>query len=74
MAFFVTIVGMAVNLWLSPEREEKYWGTGAIMALAVFVLSMLSFDSFALPNMWVTFGLITAAFNLRKTSITPKDE
>ena len=74
VAFFVTIVGMAVNLWLSPEREEKYWGTGAIMALAVFVLSTLSFDSFALPNMWVTFGLITAAFNLRKTSITPKDE
>jgi hypothetical protein len=74
VAFFVTIVGMAVNLWLSPKREEKYWGTGAIMALAVFVLSTLSFDSFALPNMWVSFGLITAAFNLRKTSITPKDE
>ncbi len=68
VAFFVSIVGMAINLWLSREREEKYWGTGAVLALAVFVLSTLSFDSFALPNMWVTFGLITAAFSLRRAS------
>jgi hypothetical protein len=65
IAFFISIVGMAINLWLSPEPEEKYWGVGAVMALAVFVLSTLSFDSFALPNMWVIFGLITAAFSLR---------
>jgi hypothetical protein len=68
IAFFISIVGMAINLWLSPEREEKYWGMGAVMALSVFVLSTLSFDSFALPNMWVTFGIITSAFNLRITA------
>jgi len=67
IAFFVSIVGMAINLWLSLEPEEKYWGIGAVMVLAVFVLSTLTFDSFALPNMWVTFGIITAAFSLRLT-------
>ena len=68
IAFFISIVGMAINLWLSREREEKYWGTGAVLALAVFLLSTLSFDSFALPNMWVIFGFITAAFSLRLTT------
>ncbi len=68
IAFFISIVGMAINLWLSREREEKYWGTGAVLALAVFLLSTLSFNSFALPNMWVIFGFITAAFSLRLTT------
>ena len=61
LAFFVAIVGCAVFLWLSPIAEEVFWGIGSIIGIMAFLLSSLTYDSFALPNMWVVFGFITAA-------------
>ena len=61
MAFLIAVLGAALYLWLSPDREEKFWGTGGLLGLIAFALSALSFDSFAIPNMWVVLGLITAA-------------
>jgi len=61
LAFFIAILGSAIYLWLSPFIKQKFWGTAALLGLIAFILSALSFDSFAIPNMWVVFGLITSA-------------
>jgi O-antigen ligase len=59
--FLIAVFGCTLYLWLSPRREERFWGAGGLLALVAFALSTFSFDSFAIPNMWVIFGLITAA-------------
>ena len=60
-AYLVAILGCAVFLWSSPVREERYWGAGSLLGLTAFMTAAISYDSFALPNMWIVFGLTTAA-------------
>jgi hypothetical protein len=64
LAFVVAILGCALYLWLSPNKELKYYGVSGLLGLLAFVLGAFSFDSFAIPNMWVVFGLITAAMRM----------
>lgn len=64
IAFLVAVLGCALYLWLTPRKEEKYWGMGGLLAMISFALISFSFDSFAIPNMWVVFGLITAAMRI----------
>ncbi len=61
MAFIAAILGCALFLWLSPNKEQKFWGRAGLLGLLAFVASAMSFDSFAIPNMWVVFGLTTSA-------------
>lgn len=61
LAFLIAIIGSALYLWLSQRNEAKFWGTGGLLAMITLILVAFSFDSFAIPNMWVVFGLITAA-------------
>jgi hypothetical protein len=61
IAFFVSIFSITINLLAYPGQQGKFWGLGALLSMVAFIFSTLSFDSFALPNMWVAFGLITAA-------------
>ena len=61
VAFFAAILGCALYLWLARDREFKFWGIAGMLGVTAFLLSSFSFDSFSLPNMWVMFGLITAA-------------
>lgn len=67
-AFVVSIAGSALYLWLSSNLQEKFWGAGGLMGLVAFALSAFSFDSFAIPNMWIVFGLITAAVRVFRQS------
>jgi len=60
-AFAIANLGSALYLRLSDDKEWKYWGTASLCGLVAFILSALTFDSFAFPNMWVLFGLIAAA-------------
>lgn len=64
--FIMAILGSALYLWLSPESEVKFWGVGGMLSLIAFGLVAYSFDSFAIPNMWVVFGLITAAMRMAR--------
>jgi hypothetical protein len=34
------------------------------ISIVAFAFVIFSFDSFALPNMWIVFGLITAAAHM----------
>jgi len=62
--FLLAIIGCILFLWFSQEEEQKYWGLCGLLAMFVFSFVVFSFDSFALPNMWVFFGLITAATHM----------
>jgi O-antigen ligase len=61
VAFLVALFGCALFLWFSSDREQKFWGRAGLLGLLAFVVSAVSFDSFAIPNMWVVFGLTTSA-------------
>lgn len=69
IAFIMAILGCALYLWFSPKSEVKFWGVGGMLSLIAFSLIVFSFDSFAIPNMWVVFGLITAAMRMSKKKI-----
>jgi hypothetical protein len=71
IAFIMAILGSALYLWFSPHKEVKFWGIGGLLGLIAFGLAAFSFDSFAIPNMWVMFGLITAAMRLVKLKEQP---
>jgi O-Antigen ligase len=74
LTFILAIVGCTVYLLrfspvakqpdLSRASEQRFWGMSAFLSLMVFSVIIFSFDSFALPNMWVVFGLITAAAHI----------
>jgi hypothetical protein len=74
LAFVVAILGCALYLWLSENKERKYFGTAGLLGLLAFSLSAFAFDSFALPNMWVLFGLITAAMWMKGNNKMPITE
>lgn len=63
LVFLFAILGCAIFLWLSPRRypSARFWGIAGILGVVSFLLVAFTFDSFAIPNMWVVFGLITAA-------------
>jgi hypothetical protein len=61
ITFLVALLGSAIFLRLSPNKEHKFWGSASLCSLIAFTLSALTFDSFVIPNMWVVFGMITAA-------------
>lgn len=63
-AFLIAVGGCALYLWLSPERGASFWGTAGLLGILAFGLSAFSFDSLALPNMWVILGLTTAAASI----------
>ncbi len=61
IAFLVAVLGCALYLFLSPKKGERFWGTAGLCAIFTFLITAFSYDLFAIPNMWVVFGLITSA-------------
>jgi hypothetical protein len=72
MTFVLVNLGCALYLRLSPDKEWQYWGTASLCGLIAFALSALTFDSFVIPDMWVVFGLITAAIRIATHLNQPK--
>lgn len=64
--FLIAVSGCALYLWLSKENSWRYWGHASILGILAFALSAVTFDSFVIPNMWIVFGLITAATKVEK--------
>jgi O-antigen ligase len=64
LVFLLSIAGCALYLWYSPSKQQQFWGLASFLALIVFAFIIFSFDSFALPNMWIVFGLISTAAHL----------
>ena len=65
LTFFIALVGCVIFLMFSPNTESRYFGLAGLLGLIAFIPITLSIDSFAIPNMWVVFGMITSsAFTL----------
>ena len=65
--FLIAILGNALYLIFSPHPEWQYWGKTALIGIIAFLISALTFDSYAIPNMWIVFGLTTAASGICAT-------
>jgi hypothetical protein len=64
LTFILTLVYGGGYLWLQQDPDRKFWGAAALLAVIAFLVDSFSYDSLAIPNPWVVFGLITAAFNV----------
>lgn len=61
LVFFFTLLVGAFILWLSKDTEKRYWGTASLLGLTAFLIDTFSYDSFAVPNPWIVFGLVTSS-------------
>jgi hypothetical protein len=73
VAFFAALIGCAIYLWLMPDEESRFFGLAGLLGLLAFCFVGLSFDSLAIPNMWVVFGIITAASRIAVLSNQSKN-
>jgi len=64
ISFLFVLLVKSVHSWLSKDKEIKFWGAGAILGLIAFLVNSFSYESFAIPNPWILFGLATAAFQV----------
>lgn len=64
LAFLIAVGGCIYYLWTAKRPEGRFWGSAGILGMTAILASAFSFDSFAIPNMWVILGLITAAANV----------
>lgn len=71
-AFVVALLGSSLYLWFSQHPEKVYWGMAGLMGMAAFFIVAFSFDSFAIPNMWVVFGLVTSSAQVFSRPLTSK--
>jgi hypothetical protein len=61
-AGFMLVLGAAsISLARRPEPLARYIGVAGSMGWVAAVLAGFSLDSFALPTMWISMGLVTAA-------------
>ncbi len=61
LAFLVAVLGCALYLFATSQPEARFIGQAGLLSLVVFIGVAFSVDSFAVPNMWVLFGLVTAS-------------
>ena len=74
VTFLVTLTSGGLYLWLSKDPEIKFWGAGALLGMIAFLVDTFSYDSIAIPNPWVVFGLITAAYTVYTKKISTVGE
>lgn len=63
VAFLLVVVADALGLWWRkpPDATALLFGRAGFLGLAAAFLVAFSTDSFAMPNLWVLGGLVTAA-------------
>jgi hypothetical protein len=58
--WFVSIGLGAAVLWKRGEGFERYLGLAGVLALVAQVIEGFSLDTYALPQLWLVFGLVTS--------------
>lgn len=61
LAFLIAVAGCVLFLLFTPQPQARALGLAGLLILLGFGVISFSVDSFALPNMWINFGLLTAA-------------
>jgi hypothetical protein len=59
-AFMLVLGAASVSLARRPEPLARYIGIAGCMSWAAALLAGFSLDSFALPTMWISMGIVTA--------------
>jgi O-antigen ligase len=59
-AFLLVLGAASVSLARRPEPLARYIGIAGCMSWAAALLAGFSLDSFALPTMWISMGIVTA--------------
>jgi len=72
--FLIALAAAGLHLWQSDEPENKFWGAGALLGLIAFLADGFSYDSLAIPNPWVVFGLITASFSIITRTVSTEEK
>jgi O-antigen ligase len=65
LTFILVIFLTGRSVEQRPSRLGQTLGLAAQLAVVALLLEGFSLDTFALPYYWVTFGLVTAAWNSR---------
>jgi len=65
--FLLCLLAACLCMWRAGGTA-RFWGAGGLLGMAAFALAAFSFDSLALPNMWVLFGWISAAQRVYRTT------
>ncbi len=60
--WIVVMLVAGILLATYPEAFYRMMGIAGILAFTAFVIEGFSLDSFALPQMWIVFGLLTASW------------
>jgi hypothetical protein len=63
-AFVIAVIGCMLYSYPSMDDEQRFWGRAGLFGLIAFVPIVFSIDSFAVPNLWVVFGLMTASTHI----------
>ena len=66
--FILAVIGCTLYLLFSDTIGFKFWGVSGLLGFIGFLVVIFSYDSFALPNMWVVFGMVTAAAHVPEGS------
>lgn len=74
ISFFFVLAGEGLYIWLSKDQYQKFWGAGILLGMIAFFMNTFSYDSFAIPNPWIVFGLATAAFQIFRQSENNNEE
>jgi len=69
--FFIGHLGLMLYIRFSTNNKWQYWNTAGLCGLIAFLLSAFTFDSFAIPNMWIIFGMIAATSRVYLNDYTP---
>lgn len=64
VSFLISLGAGGLYLWYSKNKDKKFWGAATLLGLIAFLVDSFSYDSLAIPNPWVVFGLITAAMHV----------
>jgi O-antigen ligase len=62
LAWIILLGYVAYDLFIHGNRLGKMIGFAGLMGIIVQLVEGFSLDSFALPQMWIIFGLLTAAW------------
>jgi len=60
-SFLIGMLGSIIYLLLAETDHQRYWGRAGLLGIIVFIGVAFSVDSFAIPNMWINFGFVTAS-------------
>jgi hypothetical protein len=72
---WLVMIGLAAYRLARGRRSIlRVLGVAGLLALATQVFEGLSLDTFALPQLWIMLGLVTAGISISPGSSTRADE